>query len=167
MRISRYLALMSLLVPAFAWAQTHDHSRPEPPIIERPDGVPGDLSGLLRSGDELLRLIERAVEQDDSPAVAALLPKFISVTASIEDFFASEPPRSAKDATRARRVLERHIRALGELAEAAAGPDPREPVQAAYDAAQRALDAVEAAGVTSDPAPSAGHHGTRRRGCGR
>lgn len=166
MRIGRFLALTSLLVPASAWAQTHAHSRPQPPLVERPDGVPGDLSGLLRSGDELLRLIEGAVERDDAGGLAEVVPKFISATASIEDFFAAEPPPSARDATRARKALDRHVRALGELAEGATQPDMREPLDSAHDAALRALDTVEAAAFAATPAPSNGHHGSRRRGCG-
>lgn len=166
MRIGRYVALISLLAPAAAWPQAHDHSRPDPPPVERPDTAQGDLSGLLRSGDEVLRLTERALERDDGPAVTELVARFISGSASIENLFASDSPPPARDAARTRRALERHVRALSELASRTPAPEAREPLDAAHDAAQRALDAVEAAEVEAAPPPASGHQGSRRRGCG-
>ena len=125
-----------------------------------PRASAGDLAGLLEAEDESLRTIERAVEREDPRTVDELALRFMSVTELLGDYFDTDEPRSAKEITRARKALERHVRVLGELADRASSPEARRPLDAAHDASLRTLEAVESAALTASPAQSGGHHGS-------
>ena len=121
---------------------------------------PGTSPGLLEAGDQSLRTIERAVEREGPRTVGELALRFMSVTELLGDYFDTDEPRPAKEITRARKALERHVRVLGELADRASSPEAREPLDAAHDASLRTLEAVEAAVLAAAPAQSGGHHGS-------
>lgn len=164
---TRVLTLMSLLIAAPAWPQTHDHSGATQGMDAVPCASCGGLAGILKAEDESLRAIARAVEGGDPRTVGELTLRFMSITELLGDYFDSDEPRSAKDITRARKALERHVRALGELADHASSPEARQPLDAAHDASLRALEGVEAAALTATPAQSSGHHGSSSGGrCG-
>jgi hypothetical protein len=160
MQTTRVLTLLSLLIAAPAWPQTHHHSGPTQGMDTAPRAVPGDLAGLLEAGDQSLRTIERAVEREGPRTVGELALRFMSVTELLGDYFDTDEPRPAKEITRARKALERHVRVLGELADRASSPEAREPLDAAHDASLRTLEAVEAAALAAAPAQSGGHHGS-------
>lgn len=158
---------MLLLIAAPAWSQTHEHPGPTQGMDDVPRVSSGGLAGLLKAENESLRAIERAVQRDDPRTVEDLALQFMSVTELLGDYFDAGDPRSAKDISRARKALERHVRVLGELADRAPSPEARRPLDAAHDASLRTLEGVESAALTASPAESSGHHGSSSGGrCG-
>jgi hypothetical protein len=167
MWMSRILTLTSLLIAAPTWPQTHDHSGSTWGMDAAARAMPRGLAGLLKAGDESLRVMERAVERQDPRTVGELALQFMSVTESLGGYFDTDEPRSAKDITRVRKALERHVRVLVELAARASLAEVRQPLDAAHDTSLRTLEAVESSALAAAQAQSSDHHASSSGGrCG-
>ncbi len=157
------VAWLSLGAMAPVFAQTHDHSG-----AAGTRGVPGrgGIGELLKAGDASLRAIEKTVQGGEGLAIRERVAEFVALADALGAHFVADDPLSPKDVERARRTLERQARRLDQLGSQASS-ETREALEAAFDASQRALDAVEAAPVATAPASSSsGHHRGSSRGCG-
>ena len=155
----------SLSVSTFAIAapQTHDHrGAAAGSTVEQFRGA--DLAELLKAGDVSVGAVQAAIRKGDSKLATDSVSQFVLVADSIAAYFDVDPPRPAKEATRAHKALERQTRQLAEAAQAAP-PDLQPAIEAAIDAGGRTYDVVEASTQATAPAPAA-HHRRRSGACG-
>ena len=166
-RVPRAILAASLLITTSAAQAQHNHVDAKRPPDQAVAAPREDLGGLLKTGDEALRAVDRAVQHDDPSGVGANARRFEALAESIASYFETDDPRSGKDVTRARRALERYVRVLRDLSARASAQEAREPLDAAHDTALRALESVEAAIPPAEPDLSSEHAShSSHRGCG-
>ncbi len=163
------LLLTVVVVLAAARLSHAQHQGHTPPANDGAAAVAAGsarIPDLLRVSDSVVRGIAKAIAQSDprllGDSVAGYISTVEAITASVE---LADPQLSAGELGRAEKTLSRQGQRLRVLD--TKSPEFRESLDAAYDAGQRARDAIGAARDRArDPSPSAGEHVSRGSGRG-
>lgn len=119
--------------------------------------IPVNLPETLKSLDNAVREIEKAVERNDGRVLASSMKSYLSALETVESYFDSLTPDSKnfeKEVSRTEKTLDRQIVLLNRLS--SQGPvEFRDDLKGALDASQRTRDGL---GTASSGAPRDGHH---------